>query len=625
MITFKDLLAERTVRELSALARAYALPLDNQKPRRHLLSRLYEDFSRHECFRRALKTLSAEERSAINVFVRHGGCLKSVEFFQRYGDIRPYRPWRTRTTPWKNPISIAESLWVKGFIQPQRGGVHLCAEVATLLARKEQLSQPASAGLTNPSQAALAPGAALLHDLLIWLGMMMGSSPRVRHGRWLPLVWLRAASARLRLPDSRLLHARSELQCDRLRFLHYLAEAAGWLTTVQGRLFITERAWHWLNLVPPAQLALLRRAVGQDLEQREPLWERYRLPARGTHARRQLLAQLKGMPPAITPAMLHIAAGELRLSLPPLPPARAYAQLSAWAGFDAEGLIIGAESARASGLSLAQIADQIARFTGEPLPRPAFDQIHRWLTDVPDLRLESAALLTASSPASLDRLTADRRLRPHLGARLTPHHLVVRPESTAILHRRLTTRGLLSPTAYRNPPSPKIGDQSPSPRRTRRLGEGFGVRADETTYLALRLAQELTRATALPLHIPGALSDAYRESLADDDIFALETRVRTLVEATRAALSERPQVDVPLAPAQDDPDAIRAAVKRAFAQRQPLHIEYYSPWQGTITQRYITPLVEIRWEGDVGYIEAWCGLDHAERTFRLDRILRLLP
>ena len=133
MITLKELLASRSVRELNALARAHALPFSNQKPRSDVVARLYEDFSSQGCFQRALKRLRSEERTAIDVFVRYGGCLKSVDFFQRFGDIRPYHPWRTKTMPWKHPISIAESLWVKGFIQPRRGGVHLCADLIPFL------------------------------------------------------------------------------------------------------------------------------------------------------------------------------------------------------------------------------------------------------------------------------------------------------------------------------------------------------------------------------------------------------------------------------------------------------------------------------------------------------------
>lgn len=626
MITFADLLMQRTVRELGLIARAHGLPFCNRVRRAQIEQTLHSQMQAARALEQSFKCLPAEARAALAALHRQGGVCARAAFRQRYGIIRAYRPWVRKTNPWQAPVSIAELLWVKGFIQPQRGGVHLCAEVAALLPNKEQLSQPAEAGLTNSSQAALAPGTALLHDLVVWLGVLLGSSPRVRYDRWLPIAWLQAVDERLLARDPGLAQSRSELQMSRLPFLHYLAEVSGAVTTVQGRLTVTQAAWSWLDLAPAAQLAALRRAVGTDLSTRDPLWDRYRLPARGSHARRQFLSQLKGIPPAMTHAILHVGDGELRLSLPPLPPACAYAQLSAWARADEQSLLINADCARASRLSLPQITDQIARFTGEPLPRPAFDHLAAWLNATSDLRIEQTTLLTTSNPAVLDQLTADRRLRPHLSARLSPHHLTIRPESAAILRRRLAKRGVITTSSTTNPTHSEtkcreeacLVRSSDSPSLYTERGAGGEV------YLALRFTQEIARAAALPLHIPGALSDTYRASLSDEDILALETRVRTLVDAVRAALSERPQVDVPVAPAQDDPIAIRAAVERAFAHRQPLNVEYYSPWQGTITQRHITPLVEIRWEGDIGYIEAWCGLDHAERTFRLDRILHLL-
>lgn len=619
MIELRDLLHQRTTREMTLLARSHHLRHNTRLPRESIETSLHTEMISGQVFKRAYAKLPTRAQDALRMLQTRAGTISLQEFCKHFGIIRAYRPWVNKTDPCLMPISIAEQLWVKGFVQPVNQQVHLCAEVAAVLPHKEQRSQPAEAGLRTGSNGALAPGAALLHDLVIWLGMLMGSSPQVWHGRWLPLAWLRAVDERMLARDSGLVKAHSELQMDRLPFLHYLAEVSGSVTTVHGRLMVTQAAWSWLNEAPAAQLAALRRAVGADLSAREPLWERYRLPAEGTYARRQLLLQLKGVTPAVTPAILHVGDGELCLILQPLPPSGSYAQLSAWSRADAQRLIIDANCVRASRLSLPQIADQIARLTGEPLPRFAFDQLSAWLNAAHELRIEQTSLLTTSQSALLDQITGDRRLRHLLGMRLTPHHLVIRPEAATTLSRRLVKRGMTIsnlPIDHVNPAMARRDEDC--------LVHSSESGATADLYLALRLTQEIARTAALSVHIPGALSDTYRTSLSDEDILALETRVRTLVEATRAALSERPQVDVPLAPSQDEPATIRAAVERAFAQRQPLHVEYYSPWQGTITQRHITPLVEIRWEGEVGYIQAWCGLDHAERTFRLDRILRLL-
>ncbi len=68
----------------------------------------------------------------------------------------------------------------------------------------------------------------------------------------------------------------------------------------------------------------------------------------------------------------------------------------------------------------------------------------------------------------------------------------------------------------------------------------------------------------------------------------------------------------------------QAAIESAYHERRALTIIYFSPAQGIPTQRIIEPTLPIRWEGEYGYIEAWCQLDNAPRTFRLDRILRVM-
>lgn len=155
-------------------------------------------------------------------------------------------------------------------------------------------------------------------------------------------------------------------------------------------------------------------------------------------------------------------------------------------------------------------------------------------------------------------------------------------------------------------------------------GEGISAYA----YLATRVYQELGDLVSVTTPLPGAISDDYKTTLADEQINALEYQISTIKDRLRAILqnsngSECSQL--PAIIAQDNAAAIRTAVEDAFAQRQRLHIEYFSPYQGVITQRQIEPLVEIRWQGEIGYVEAWCSLDNAPRTFRLDRILRILP
>ena len=78
------------------------------------------------------------------------------------------------------------------------------------------------------------------------------------------------------------------------------------------------------------------------------------------------------------------------------------------------------------------------------------------------------------------------------------------------------------------------------------------------------------------------------------------------------------------AQAQDDPAAIRTAVQLAYAERGALTIQYFSPNSGETTTRTIEPVMLYSRNG-AEYVEAWCQREDDTRTFRLDRILRVLP
>lgn len=76
--------------------------------------------------------------------------------------------------------------------------------------------------------------------------------------------------------------------------------------------------------------------------------------------------------------------------------------------------------------------------------------------------------------------------------------------------------------------------------------------------------------------------------------------------------------------AQDNPGAIRHAVETAYESRGTITIEYFSPGYGAATIRTIAPMLPITESGGAEYVEAWCSTADAARTFRLDRILRVI-
>ena len=67
-----------------------------------------------------------------------------------------------------------------------------------------------------------------------------------------------------------------------------------------------------------------------------------------------------------------------------------------------------------------------------------------------------------------------------------------------------------------------------------------------------------------------------------------------------------------------------ADVDRAISERRRLWLRYYSPARDELTEREVDP-IRLFAVGHT-YMEGWCRLSEARRTFRLDRVaeIRLL-
>ncbi|HID64484.1 MAG TPA: WYL domain-containing protein [Anaerolineae bacterium] len=69
-------------------------------------------------------------------------------------------------------------------------------------------------------------------------------------------------------------------------------------------------------------------------------------------------------------------------------------------------------------------------------------------------------------------------------------------------------------------------------------------------------------------------------------------------------------------------DKLVARLEAATQTGEPLRISYWSASRGESTDRMIQP-ERIEWRGDRLYLIAYCYLRGAQRTFRLDRILKI--
>ncbi|GAA2437930.1 WYL domain-containing protein [Streptomyces macrosporus] len=131
-------------------------------------------------------------------------------------------------------------------------------------------------------------------------------------------------------------------------------------------------------------------------------------------------------------------------------------------------------------------------------------------------------------------------------------------------------------------------------------GEPLRLAADEATALLVA-----ARAVAT---LPG-LRESDREALQ---------RATAKIEA---AAGESAGASSRLSVTFESEGGVFADVDRAIAERRRLWIRYYSPARDELTEREIDP-IRLFAVGHT-YVEAWCRLSEARRTFRLDRVAEI--
>lgn len=660
------ILANRAWYDLRSTAHAHGLPFHTKQSKAQVYDRLYNSLIHEGVLRRRFKQFSEDECGALRALQSAGGTLPLHRFQKAYGAIRIYRPWRddgTPKQPWKKPQSVAEKLWHLGFIEIIKGRpdqVALPDEVLALLPPLPRI-EPAERADTSLLQS---PTEVLCIDLAMLLGALLYHNVRPLHGRWLPPYVLRSINARLRAPEN-LDGVRSELRTERLRFPHYLAEAAGLVAIQAGFLKPTVRAWRWLDLPPDERWQALWDAVNTDIPARHRLWDRYRLPPVDAQTWKTLADSLQPLTPGCTCTReslirimhSHLPGSDLSTLIPPLldepltwlgmvsvegdvfkvlprsfselqnaqlvqredaidvilsdvPRLRPLVMCCAWAEVQDNQLHIDAAAIRRAlenGSDALQIASVLAELIGEPLSVVVFEQIQRWSREAVALTLRQVTLLTARDADTLAEIRSDWRLRPLLGEPLSPHHLVVPTGRAEDLLAKLERRGCHVTNHLKPSTSPDGSTLSPE--------------MAEYLWLAVRVYQKLGAFVSQDIPIPGAAREWLTQQLPAGNADSLEAESETLVD--RLAQAVRGHSPSPSIIQQEDSAAVRAAVQSAHVQRGSLTIEYFSPARGEKTTRTIEPVMLYERNG-AEYVEAWCRLDDDTRTFRLDRIVSVI-
>ncbi|NGO67332.1 helix-turn-helix transcriptional regulator [Streptomyces boncukensis] len=135
------------------------------------------------------------------------------------------------------------------------------------------------------------------------------------------------------------------------------------------------------------------------------------------------------------------------------------------------------------------------------------------------------------------------------------------------------------------------------------------------TAQPLRLAAD--EATAL---LVAARAVATLPGLRESDRDALQRATAKLESAAGESAGASSRVSVTF----ESESGVFADVDRAIAERRRLWLRYYSPARDELTEREVDP-IRLFAVGHT-YVEAWCRLSEARRTFRLDRVaeIRLL-
>jgi hypothetical protein len=654
MIDLQTMLDGRTHRDLELIARAHKLPFTRRDPKAQGLETLAAALHAG-AYQRAFKDLTSDHIAALHALVAGGGWLPLPLFTHYFGEIRPYKPWRVAFTPrhpWRYPASVAERLYHLGFIHVRDDEmVGIVQEARALLPPLPVAEATVTNDVTVPHGRLT-----LLRDVAALLGVLLLVEAVPVHDRWLSLSVLRQVNDRLTLKAD-LSAIRSELQTGRLRWLHYLAQVGGLLNVQAGVFKPTVAAWQWLSAPPQVQWDCLMQAVEHDLEADDRLWDVFRLPEVTAHtwrvlrhtldeldaaqgyrvkdlfpmlapyllsdrredigyllrdvfawsgvlvlARGRVFIQPQRFDPAPAPAVE--SAAELYFPLPDAPSAALVTLLAFATIEDGSARIDEAALVRAvqNGLTAGDVIGTINALRDTPLSITAQQQIQSWAQAANRLTLKPMVVLYAPDAAIITQLREKWRLAEHFAERLSPHHLAVVAEDAGKLLSRLERRGIHVTSLVR-------------PQSARRVTDMLNGDMAEYLLLAVRTYQKLHVRLDATIRIPQALTHWLAGQVSDP----------ASIEASADVLVRSVQKQVPASSIDagvQDEASIRRWLTFAHQRRQPLTIDYFSPYSGEHTTRTID-VDEIYDSNDLTYIDAYCHQAEKVLTFRLDRVLRI--
>ncbi len=601
MIELERQIDKLTWRTLRGLFGAYGLPFNPHRRKTEIAAQFKTALFEQGHFKQHYRALNDSERQALLALREAGGMMRRSRFVAAFGDIRPYRPWRADSPrqPWKQPISVAERLAYFGFVIIEKGIIYLPTELTALLPPRPKLKRSYHHAARSEDGRYQ-----LVRNLALLIGLLHAESIQPMQGRWLPpwalkrwAEWVGCAA------DVHLV--RSELGAGRLCFLHYLAECAGLIGLQDGLLKPVPSVWAWLEKDRETQIQELERAVYEDLQHTKPLWVRYRLPECSPTLWKTLLLEIEGA-----------SAGQYRID-------------------SLQHLI------RLKNLD-EPVGDLMPILAG-PLTwigRVAVNQRYRSFERLPDL---PEPVNSPTVKESTDGYTI------HLSPAIN-----LRPLTEMAQYATFTNGQLQIDSACMRR---MVEDGKNALDAARLLSQLIGQTISTTVYERLqhweKQAEQLELRPALVLHASDSalmqriLSDQTLRRLIERVVSAHHMIVRAnRVDALRRELARRglmlteaqhkvvepfkptsPMLlnsEVLMPPTTEPLERVKDAFERAYRENRALTLDYFSPARGELTRRTLEPVVPPLERGGLWYVEAWCQSEAAERTFRLDRVVRLI-
>lgn len=290
------------------------------------------------------------------------------------------------------------------------------------------------------------------------------------------------------------------------------------------------------------------------------------------------------------------------------------------------------------GRAIADVRALLEKITAAPLP----SFVNLWLDAITrhygEITIRRATLLQVKDPAHLAELARAKQVRACFQKTLSPRAVIVKPTHLTKLIRRLEWRGeqprleiteSLSRAQVREP-NPPILDLATGKRT-----QHFENPTLAHLALSARLIHHLADVVPTQLCPPYSIVLELEQNLTPHDHETINTLIEEFDAARDAQQKARPHPSLQeiserdLAPAIQNVESNLSLIETALAHNTPFQMIYYSPYTNETTTRIVEPFrIEYRGHGapgNVPYLIAFCRLDQAERTFRVDRILEINP